>query len=89
MTNRPLAIDDINLDDVKYLLYTGQRISITTATFDKILERLEELTQECENLKKLYSEKISAPKIRMIRYNSHPTICFLPKGQEHCRLNHK
>lgn len=69
MTNRPLVIDDINLDDVKYLLYSGQRMSITTATFEKIIERLEELTQECRILKgQFYSEMISVPKIRMIRY---------------------
>ena len=52
MTKRPLVIDDINLEDVKHLLYTGQKMAITTATFEKIIELLEEKTAECEELKK-------------------------------------
>ena len=47
-----VIINNINLDDVKKLLYTGQRTAITTATFEKIIELLEEKTAECEELKK-------------------------------------
>lgn len=51
---KSIMIDNINLDDVKNLLYTGQRTAITTATFEKIIERLEEKTAECEDLKQKY-----------------------------------
>ncbi len=40
--------EGINLDDVKFLLSTGQRMAITTRTFEKIIDLLEEKTAECE-----------------------------------------
>lgn len=54
-----VIINNINLDDVKKLLYTGQRTAITTATFEKIIELLEEKTAECEELKAKLKEKDS------------------------------
>lgn len=40
--------EDTNLEDVKFLLSTGQRMAITTRTFEKIIDLLEEKTAECE-----------------------------------------
>ena len=47
-----IIIDGIILNDVKKLLFTGQRNSITTSTFEKIIDFLEEKMQECNELKK-------------------------------------
>ncbi len=51
-----IIIDGIILNDVKDLLFTGQRSSITTSTFEKIIDLLEEKTQECELQQKIIDE---------------------------------
>lgn len=48
---KPLIINGVYLEDVKDLLRTGHKMSITTATFEKIIDCLEEKFQECEELK--------------------------------------
>ena len=68
MDNEQIIIDGIILNDVKDLLFTGQRSSITTSTFEKIIDLLEEKTQECEELKekiKIYSEAFDNPEFRV------------------------
>lgn len=52
-----IIIDGIILNDVKDLLFTGQRSSITTSTFEKIIDFLAQKTRECEELKKYIQER--------------------------------
>ena len=64
-----IIIDGIILNDVKKLLFTGQRNSITTSTFEKIIDFLEEKTQECEELKKQLKNEKEATKSEIEIYN--------------------
>lgn len=43
-------IDDINLSDIRSRLEDGQRASISTKEFEKIIDLLEEKTQDCQRL---------------------------------------
>lgn len=59
MTNKEQTIiDGIILNDVKNLLFTGQRSSITTSTFEKIIDLLEEKAQECEQKDKTIADLV-------------------------------
>lgn len=81
MDKTKVVINGTTLDDIKELLYTGQRMAITTGTFEKIIELLEEKIQECKNLKKKldvqtitasrrYSELNTAWNNRCKKYNN-------------------
>ncbi len=54
MTNKEIIIDGVKLEDIKKLLFTGQKMAISTKTFEAIIEQLERKTQECEELKEKY-----------------------------------
>lgn len=45
-----------NLEQIKELLYNGQRSAISTKDFESIIEQLELKNQECEELKKQCDE---------------------------------
>lgn len=51
MTDKEIIIDGYKLEDIKNLLFTGQKISISTKTFEAIIEQFEAKEQECEELK--------------------------------------
>ena len=46
-----IIIDGENLERIKKLLYEGQKMAISTKTFEAIIEQLARKTQECEELK--------------------------------------
>lgn len=52
MTDKEIIIDGIKLEDIKNLLFTGQKMAISTKTFEAMADEIENLTQECEELKK-------------------------------------
>lgn len=52
MTDKEIIIDDYKLEDIKNLLFTGQKMAISTKTFEAIIEQFEAKEQECEELKK-------------------------------------
>lgn len=51
MTDKEIIIDGIRLEDIKNLLYTGQKMAISTKTFEAIIEQLQRKEQECEELR--------------------------------------
>lgn len=51
MTDKEIIIDGVKLEDIKNLLFTGQKMAISTKTFEAIIEQLERKTQELEQLK--------------------------------------
>lgn len=82
MIDNKIVINGTTLNDIKKLLYTGQRAAITTSSFERIIELLEEKTQECKNLKKKldiqtitasrrYSELNTAWNNRCKKYNNN------------------
>lgn len=70
-----IIIDGINLSNIRLYLETGHRASISTKEFEKILDLLEEKTQECEKYESYY--ELYRQKQRVIKnvhavVNSHP-----------------
>lgn len=51
MTDKQIIIDGVKLEDIKNFLFTGQKMAISTKTFEAIIDEIEKLTQECEKLK--------------------------------------
>lgn len=56
MTDKEIIIDGYKLEDIKNLLFTGQRMSISTKTFEAIIDELQHKEQECERYKKVLKE---------------------------------
>ena len=50
-----IIIDGYTIKDLKNLLSTGQRMSISTKTFEALIEELEHKNQECEKVKRQYN----------------------------------
>lgn len=68
MNKKSIIANGVYLDDVKDLLRTGQRMAISTSTFEKIIDSLEEKFQECESLKEqneTFHKMLNAPEVRV------------------------
>lgn len=76
MSDNQIIINGTNLNDIKELLYTGQRVAITTSTFEKIIELLEEKTQECAELKKYKHvvDKLAGKQVFMTNKDKMPEL---------------
>lgn len=60
MTDKEVIIDGYKLEDIKNLLYTGQKMAISTKTFEALIDKFECLQAENKELK-TFKDKIMKP----------------------------
>lgn len=65
------------IQEVKHLLSTGQRTSISTKTFEEIIELLEQKEQECEELKKDCPRRCKSDEYKQALDEIEKVICKL------------
>lgn len=58
MTDKEIIIDGYKLEGIKNLLFTDQKLVISTKTFEAIIEQLEAKKQECKELKEKHNEYV-------------------------------
>lgn len=51
MTDKEVIIDDVELENIKNLLFTGQKMVISTKTFAAIIEQLDCYKQALEKIR--------------------------------------
>lgn len=58
MTDKEIIIDGIKLEDIKNLLYTGQKMSISTKTFEAMVDKIEDLHAENDDLSETFTLRL-------------------------------
>ena len=86
MTDKQIMIDGYSLKDLKDLLFTGQKLAISTKTFEKIIEELERKEQECERLKKALQKESELVQTWQQREKETHNVWLKASGRAICYL---